>query len=71
MKNIVVCPHCEHEYTQEDMENAQWDLWRVAPLEQAVDEKCPLCGDSFIIQGGYGYIPTYKTYKTEDDFLDS
>lgn len=65
MKNII-CPHCNHTYTDDDMYKSQNDLWAICPNEESVEEKCVACGRVFFIQGGY--IPIYTTYKTEDEY---
>ena len=49
----VVCPNCQHKYSSDDMNAAIHDLWRLAVDEQAVEEKCPQCEESFWVKGGY------------------
>lgn len=63
--DTIQCPHCEHEYTDTDMENSHYDLWAICPNEETVDEICPNCKKSFLIRGGY--IPEYVTFITEED----
>ena len=62
----VICPHCDHKYTSDDM-NA-WgndDLWGMAPNEEDAHIGCPSCGDWFFIKGSYR--PEYTTAIFEDD----
>ena len=68
-KNKIICPHCGHEYTTEDMACADNCLWSICPDEEAVEEVCGACYKPFFIQGGY--IPTYDVFKTQDALDDA
>ncbi len=61
----IKCPHCDHVYTDDDMDNAENDLWAICLREEKVEEVCPNCGELFFIQGSY--TPVYETAKTEDE----
>jgi len=64
--NKIICPHCGHEYTDEDMIKSQHDLYKIASDEEPVEENCIICETTFTILGGY--IPTYETFKTWDEY---
>jgi len=61
----IECPHCEYEFTDDDMGNSGIDLWAICPNEENVGEICPKCKNTVWIKGSY--IPDYETYKTEAD----
>ncbi|CAG2132169.1 hypothetical protein [Cupriavidus numazuensis] len=64
---MPVCPHCGHEFDSDDMNEADEDLWSLAPDEGRASVVCPdaACGKEFHIQGGYR--PRYTTAIDEDD----
>lgn len=64
-RNKIVCPHCGHEYTTEDMESADSCMWAICPNEETAKEVCGACDKTFFIQGGY--VPTYDVFKTQDE----
>ena len=66
MSQRIKCPHCDHTYNDEDMHKSANDLWAAAPDENGVKETCVSCGETFFIEGGY--IPKYKTFKTEKEW---
>lgn len=39
MSDKIKCPHCNHEYSFEDMCQAQNDLWGIAPKEEIKKSK--------------------------------
>ena len=61
----IKCPHCNYEYSDDDMAKSDADLWAICPQEELVDEICVSCNKVFWIQGGY--IPTYNIYKIEEE----
>jgi hypothetical protein len=60
----IICPHCNHEYTNEDMETAENDLWAAAPQERTVEETCVACLEEFVVAGSYK--PSWKTARNHD-----
>jgi uncharacterized protein with PIN domain len=60
----VVCPHCEHEFTDNDMNGQVADLWAIAPKEQDAEAHCPKCYQQFWVRGTY--TPRWNSAKTED-----
>lgn len=65
-----VCPHCGHAMTHDDMSAAptgscQQNLFDIAPAEEIVPTKCPLCDGGFWVQGGYR--PHYTTAFAEEE----
>jgi len=64
--NKVICPHCNHVFTDEDMERAREDLWAIAPEEGDTEETCPSCEKLFFIKGTYK--PVYETFATEEAY---
>lgn len=64
-KPTVICPHCDHEYTDGDFESAKVDLWALAPNEEREDLTCPSCDKEFVVQGGYA--PKYTTAFAEEE----
>ena len=62
----IHCPHCNYVFDESDMENSDKDLYAICPKESYEDIQCPKCELIFWVEGGY--IPTYKTFKTEEDF---
>jgi uncharacterized C2H2 Zn-finger protein len=65
--SYVTCPHCDHEFTSDDMCSAAEDLWAIAPDEGETECTCPSCDKEFFVRGSY--IPVWTSYKTEDDLL--
>lgn len=63
-KNVVTCPHCDHEYTPDEMSDCQTDLWALAPREEVTDLQCPVCDESFFVKGSYR--PQYTTAFAEE-----
>lgn len=63
-KSAVTCPHCDHEYTSDEMNECQTDLWALAPREEIVDLECPVCDKEFFVKGGYR--PEYTTVIAEE-----
>lgn len=63
----VICPHCDHEFSTEDMCSADADdsLWDIAAREADAGVKCVSCFQSFVVQGGY--IPHWTSAKTEEE----
>ena len=61
----IICPFCQHKYSDDDMYRGQSDLYAIAPNEEKISELCPICLKEFWIQGGY--VPEYETFKTEDE----
>lgn len=62
---IIKCPHCGYEYTDDDIEKSNNDLWSICPNEEMAEEICPDCGELFFVRGSYS--PEYETFKTEDE----
>jgi hypothetical protein len=63
----VICPHCDHEFSADDMNaaEAEDDLWDIAPSEGQTECKCVACGKQFFVQGGY--VPLWTTAIDQDD----
>lgn len=61
---VVTCPHCDHEYTSDEMNECHTDLWALAPNENTVDVQCPVCDLSFWVKGSYR--PEYTTAFAEE-----
>ncbi len=55
----VICPHCDHEYTSDDMLECKTDLYGLAPAEESAEIQCPVCDRTFAVKGGYR--PQYTT----------
>jgi uncharacterized Zn-finger protein len=66
-KPDVVCPHCDHEYTADEMNECEVDLWALAPNEDSAELKCPVCDQEFYVQGGYK--PLFTTAFCEDELF--
>jgi len=64
-KNAVTCPHCDHEYTADEMNECQTDLWALAPREETADLECPVCDKTFFVKGSYR--PQYTTAFAEEE----
>jgi uncharacterized Zn-finger protein len=64
-KNAVTCPHCDHEYTSDEMNECQTDLWALAPREETTDLECPACDKTFFVKGSYR--PQYTTAFAEEE----
>lgn len=64
-KQEVICPHCEHEYTADEMNECGKDLWELARSEEITDLKCPACDKEFFVKGSY--YPRYTTSFAEED----
>lgn len=60
-----VCPHCDHEFSADDMSACSDDLWALAPNEGQACIECPACAKEFHVQGSYR--PQYTTAIDEDD----
>lgn len=74
LKPAIVCPHCGHEMTDDEMGANHYavgsdgdDLWALAPEEGRTKVVCPsvLCEKPYYVQGGY--VPQYTTAIDEDD----
>jgi hypothetical protein len=70
----IICPHCRHEMTDDEMGANRYeegsdgdDLWALVPEERRTKVVCPsvFCGKPYFVQGGY--TPTYTTAATEDE----
>ena len=62
--SVVKCPHCDHEYTADEMNACQTDLWALAPSEGVTDLECPVCDQTFFVKGSYQ--PRYTTTFAEE-----
>ena len=63
-----ICPHCNHEFAPEDVEQASDDgvyLYSLAANEQQGEITCPSCEQRFFVQGGYH--PHFTTAVTADE----
>jgi hypothetical protein len=60
----VTCPHCDHEYTSDEMNECRPDLWELALDEETADLKCPVCDLPFWVKGSYRL--DYTTAFAED-----
>ena len=60
----IQCPHCEYEFTDDDMHDGGEDLWAIWPNEGNT-KACPNCGELFWIKDGYS--PDYEIYRTEKE----
>ena len=65
MTDKIVCPHCRHAMTDDEMHNDPTDLYALAPNEDEADVECPACSSHFIVEGRY--VPVYETRKPERD----
>lgn len=64
-KTHVTCPHCDHEYTPDEMSECRTaDLWALAPREEVAALKCPVCDLEFWVKGSYR--PQYTTAFAEE-----
>lgn len=63
--NKIKCPHCDYEFTDDDMESSSNDLWGICPNEEDVKEDCPACKDYFWIMGSY--VQVYRTFKNWEE----
>lgn len=63
-KSAVTCPHCDHVYSLDEMNECQTDLWALASREETVDLECPVCDQVFFVRGGYQ--PHYTTAIAEE-----
>lgn len=64
-KPNVICPHCDHEFTADEMNECDEDLWALAPNEECTDLECPVCDQPFYVKGGYK--PLYTTAFCEEE----
>lgn len=65
-KQRVCCPHCNHEFDDDDMNDSTIDLWAIAPSEESAVIQCPACDFDFWVKGGYR--PQYSTAFAEEEF---
>lgn len=63
-KPAVTCPHCEHNFTHDEMNECSTDLWALAPREETAAIECPICDQEFFVQGSYK--PLYTTAIAEE-----
>lgn len=63
-KPVVTCPHCDHEFTSDEMNESDVDLWALAPNEETTPLQCPACDSDFFVKGGYK--PLYSTAFAEE-----
>jgi hypothetical protein len=64
-KNKIVCPNCEHEFSNDDMQEFDVDLYAIAPNEGLEDLVCPCCSVNFFVSGTY--TPIYTTALSRDE----
>lgn len=63
-KPSVICPHCDHEFTTDEMIECTEDLFALAPNEETTSLQCPACDSDFFVKGGY--TPFYSTAFAEE-----
>lgn len=63
----LICPHCDHEFTSDEMNSFDVDLWALAPAEERECIECPVCDAEFWVAGTYK--PLYTTALAEEDLL--
>jgi uncharacterized protein with PIN domain len=61
----VNCPHCNHEFDDDDMNSATTDLWALAPTEERAVIQCPVCDLEFWVKGSYR--PVYSSAFSEEE----
>ena len=64
-RTLLPAPHCDHEYTSDEMNECQTDLWALAPREETTDLECPACDKTFFVKGSYR--PQYTTAFAEEE----
>lgn len=66
--DIIKCPHCNHEFDDDDMMDctvSEIDLYALATNEDCTDVNCPNCKMKFTVQGGY--TPYYESTELEEN----
>lgn len=63
--NNIICPHCQYPLDDDDMMQADCDLWAIAPNQEDAEVDCPSCKQRFWVRGGYK--PEYEMFKTEEE----
>ena len=64
-KSRIFCPHCDHEFNDDEMMSQKDDLFAIAPNEEYADLTCPICDKDFVVRGGYE--PKYTTAFTSEE----
>lgn len=65
-ESTIVCPHCRHRFTNDEMQDGSLDPWEAAREEEIYSEVCPSCDAAFFVKGGY---TTHWTTDTEEEHL--
>lgn len=63
---FVLCPHCSHQYTDDEMRECEIDLLDIAIQEATAVLECPICDKEFFVKGGFQ--PQYTTAFAKELF---
>lgn len=67
--NRVVCPHCDHRFTLDEMVSVDTVdcgfLYELAHKEEIGAIKCPVCDQEFWVKGGWN--PEFYTSFSEEE----
>ncbi len=59
------CPHCKWQFTDDEMQASELDLYKFATDEDTAELKCPSCDQMFWLRGDY--TPHYHSAAKEED----
>lgn len=64
----IVCPVCNHKYTESEIQKSNNDLYQACLDEECVQEFCSVCGGEFGIKASY--TPKFQIYSCVEDAED-
>lgn len=64
-QNAVVCAHCMHRFSHDEMYACEAGVWELATDERTDEVQCPACREKFFVHGGYR--PHWSSATTEDE----